>query len=263
MINNNFMSRVPAYSNSSNNAANAARNGSAAAATSANPTSSAKTVTINPSDQGKWATKAALTPGPTAILPSHSAFTGHNTAGGGGIRPMYSETGMRLDRTPTDEEINSLWKNMRTMLEVNETKQQQQQQQQLAAAANNNNNNASDYNSAPRPQVHLSQQYIDGTALGGMSSMGRVASGYPVTKPSPNAAAQQPGKPGGAQGKNGYMQRYRFVGLFSSFVCFVSTMSWLHCFTYCGLRGQTVSYLYTEVEERSEVYPGNWRCALW
>lgn len=234
MINNNFMSRVPVYSSAATSnfntpaaattvytitdgAANA-RNGTMTA-TPAHPVSAAsinggavRTLTATTqADQGggRWTGKASYTtnPGSTTnastaatTLPSHSHFSNHISGGG---KAVFSETGLRIDRTPTDDEINNLWKNMRSMLDVSESKAGQHQQ----PTANNTSESTS------RQQVHLSQQYIDGTSLGMLNGITRVASGYSTTQ-LPASTLPATGVPMGkqvTQGKNGYLHRFSLL----------------------------------------------------
>ena len=144
------------------------------------------------------------------ILPSHSHFTHANN---NTYKAVYDENGMRIDRTPTDDEINNLWKNMRTMLDVGEGKGGGSP----PASTNINSSNSNEQAGGGRQTVQVSHQYIDGASLGIPNGMGRVIPGYTATTasaksspPAPNGGST-PAKLGGQQTKNGYLQRYSLL----------------------------------------------------
>ena len=163
-----------------------------------------KTVTYSQStDQTRGARGKTTVPTlhSTTVLPSHSHFSNANNM----YKGVYNENGLRIDRTPTDDEINSLWKNMRTMLDVNDGKSAPQ----MSTTTNTSNNN----DQASRQQVQLSHQYIDGAALGIPNGLGRAVTTYPSAKPTQQAGNNMqagPAKPG-SQNKNGYLQRYSLL----------------------------------------------------
>lgn len=75
---------------------------------------------------------------------------------------VYDENGLRIDRTPTDDEINFLWDKLRTCLSRNS--------QATPDAAQNESHTASARQAAP-----VAHTYIDGNALGQFNSLNRVA----------------------------------------------------------------------------------------
>ncbi|XP_076444592.1 uncharacterized protein LOC143282739 isoform X2 [Babylonia areolata] len=217
LINNNFMSRVPMYSSSAVTEATTSAaaavytvSGAKAGSNGMHPTSSAvasdsgnsgmnghnnKSMIYSQSSEPGRAGRGkstASTPH-SAPLPSHSHFSNTSNAYN---KPIYNENGLRMDRTPTDDEINNLWKNMRTMLDVSEGKGGPTS----SSVATNNDQTA-------RQQVQLSHQYIDGAALGIPNGMRRVP-GYPNSKAS---TAQNGTLKSEGQSKNGYLQRYSLL----------------------------------------------------
>ena len=81
--------------------------------------------------------------------------------------PVYNENGMRIDRTPTDDEINFLWEKVRTCLNRNSTSGPVVSEPPKAAPV------ATD--TAPRQAAPLSNKYIDGASLSQMGPKSRVA----------------------------------------------------------------------------------------
>ncbi|KAL4233554.1 hypothetical protein ACF0H5_008234 [Mactra antiquata] len=73
---------------------------------------------------------------------------------------VYNENGVRIDRTPTDEEINFLWDKLRNCLSRNSTATPDKGQQDTGG---------------PRQAAPVSHTYIDGNALGQFNSLNRVA----------------------------------------------------------------------------------------
>ncbi|XP_048767150.2 uncharacterized protein LOC125674127 isoform X4 [Ostrea edulis] len=71
--------------------------------------------------------------------------------------PVFDENGMRIDRTPTDEEINFLWEKVRTCLNRPTT-----QNQNIPVSENQK---VSQTPFEPSRQAAVSHQYIDGAAL--------------------------------------------------------------------------------------------------
>ena len=69
--------------------------------------------------------------------------------------PVFDANGIRLDRTPTDEEINWLWEKVRTCLSRNSVGSSQQTDQPTERSNNNNS----------RQQAPMSQKFIDGNSL--------------------------------------------------------------------------------------------------
>ncbi|KAL8586649.1 hypothetical protein ACOMHN_040157 [Nucella lapillus] len=213
LINNNFMSRVPVYSGSATAeppasavyTVSGAKTGNAAmsiAVDSTTTTNSGMNGQSRSSEQTRAARNKSAVPAPHGtVLPHHSHFSTANN------KVVFNENGLRIDRTPTDDEINSLWKNMRTMLDVSDGKGEA-----TPSLANSLDPTA-------RPQVQVSHQYIDGAALGIPNGMRRVP-GYANsklinrqqtdTKPT-NGAPNGSSKPEGGGGKNGYLQRYSLL----------------------------------------------------
>ena len=109
-------------------------------------------------------TKAAPPPTSSSNNPHQALMNGANYDGA-----VYDDNGIRIDRTPTDDEINFLWDKVRTCLSRNSqatpdkintpTSIGPEHQQSLARQA------------AP---VH--HKYIDGNSLGQFNSLNRVAS---------------------------------------------------------------------------------------
>ncbi|XP_061192370.1 uncharacterized protein LOC133200594 isoform X2 [Saccostrea echinata] len=80
--------------------------------------------------------------------------------------PVFNENGMRIDRTPTDEEINFLWEKVRTCLH-------------RPTGPNDNmpaseNHQVSQPTEPPRQAAQMSHQYIDGAALNKIVAAGRT-----------------------------------------------------------------------------------------
>nr|KAG5706857.1 hypothetical protein BaRGS_004192 [Batillaria attramentaria] len=95
-----------------------------------------------------------------SVLPSHSHFSGTNN--NNAYKAVYNENGLRIDRTPTDDEINNLWMNMRSILEMGSEKGGPPSASASAAMTTNNNNNI-EQPPASRQTVQLSNKYIDVT----------------------------------------------------------------------------------------------------
>lgn len=82
--------------------------------------------------------------------------------------PIFDNNGVRLDRTPTDEEINWLWEKVRTCLSRNSTVSSSQSEQITERT-----------NSASRQKVPISQKFIDGSSLAPQCrATARVTSNY-------------------------------------------------------------------------------------
>lgn len=77
---------------------------------------------------------------------------GHSEKGKN-LEPKYDNNGLRLDRTPTDDEINWLWDKVRTCLNKEKT------------GGSDAGSHTSEQNKPPRPETHLSQKLINGTSL--------------------------------------------------------------------------------------------------
>lgn len=225
LVNNNFMSRIPMYTSATSTAAatmapastatvyavSGGRNGTI----TTHPTSTAvtenhnigtangynRTVTYsqaNDQTKGMGGKSTVPTPHTATILPSHSHFSNANNT----YKPVYDESGVRIDRTPTDDEINNLWKNMRTMLDVSDGKGA------LPSSTNINSNNGEQ---AGRQPVQVSHQYIDGASLGIPNSMGRVIPGHAKSSPLITNGIQAGQSRAGGPTKNGYLQRYSLL----------------------------------------------------
>ncbi|XP_067675948.1 uncharacterized protein [Haliotis asinina] len=71
-------------------------------------------------------------------------------------QPVYNENGLRIDRTPTDDEINWLWEKVRTCLNREPTPSEKKTTASLVAADP----------SLSRQAAPVSNKYIDGQSLG-------------------------------------------------------------------------------------------------
>ncbi|XP_041354946.1 uncharacterized protein LOC121372600 isoform X2 [Gigantopelta aegis] len=119
---------------------------------------------------------------------------------------MYNENGMRIDRTPTDEEINSLWDTVRTCLDSTPTSSDRLSQMEGSVETNGSKYTPS-----------LSNKYMDGASLG-LTSNTRVASagshsaGYNLN----HGGVQHRAMNNMSNGKprttaNGYLRRYALL----------------------------------------------------
>ncbi|KAK3605190.1 hypothetical protein CHS0354_013000 [Potamilus streckersoni] len=84
---------------------------------------------------------------------------------------VYDDNGLRIDRTPTDDEINHLWENVRNCLSRNN---------HAGPAVSNSVNYTNNELQQPlftssRQAAPMSNKYIDGNALGQFTSLNRVA----------------------------------------------------------------------------------------
>jgi hypothetical protein len=103
---------------------------------------------------------------------------------------VYDDNGLRIDRTPTDDEINFLWDKVRNCL------------QRTPAPANSPVSDPVkpsmfDQN-AIRQAAPVSHTYIDGAALGQIAAQARVSS----------VINQNPGSSRKSVDPNGYQRRY-------------------------------------------------------
>ncbi|XP_076079536.1 uncharacterized protein LOC143049731 isoform X3 [Mytilus galloprovincialis] len=112
--------------------------------------------------------------------------------------PVYDENGMRIDRTPTDDEINFLWDKVRTCLHRTPAP---------------NNSPTSDPVKPPffdqpvsRQAAHVSHTIIDGAALGQIANQTRVSS-YNTTNPT--TSGRKSVDPNGYQRRYGLLQRQK------------------------------------------------------
>lgn len=97
---------------------------------------------------------------------------------------------MRIDRTPTDDEINVLWDKVRTCLDQN-------------TPSDHPEDKVDDGMEPPRQAMMLSHKYIDGTALGPLNTMNRV------TKPPPTSSNNlYVRKPGPGEQNSSYSRRF-------------------------------------------------------
>ncbi|KAH9519418.1 hypothetical protein Btru_075489 [Bulinus truncatus] len=119
-------------------------------------------------------------PQTASTLPSYSANAGNN----GTIAPVYDENGLRIDRTPTDEEITWLWDKVRSCLQ----KEDSGNKNQIGGSSNSD--------PGQRPPPSLSTKLIDGTSLnfapGKNAIMTKNGSGFfhPHTVPAINNQAK-------------------------------------------------------------------------
>ena len=101
--------------------------------------------------------KDALQPSSSSTMPAHNGTgTKYDSA-------VYDENGLRIDRTPTDEEINFLWDKVRTCLSRNSSNGEKVQTPVSTIAESH------------RQAAPVANTYIDGNALGQFNSMNRVA----------------------------------------------------------------------------------------
>lgn len=107
--------------------------------------------------------------------------------------PIYTENGLRIDRTPTDDEINYLWDKVRTCLSRTGP---------VTGPEAGKKNSLGDLSRTSAPMSH---KYIDGAtlALGSGKSNLSVASTYSQ----PNSYPNRGSKPASAN-SNTYLRRY-------------------------------------------------------
>lgn len=112
----------------------------------------------------KFRSGASTTPSSTSTINAGGTGTNENDAAKtnpvpgpvkSNMEPVYDGNGLRLDRTPTDDEINWLWDKVRTCLSRNSTASSQDTQSQ-----------ATDQSSVTsRQTAAMSSKYIDGNSL--------------------------------------------------------------------------------------------------
>ena len=112
--------------------------------------------------------------------------------------PVYDENGVRIDRTPTDDEINFLWDKVRTCL------------QRTPAPANSPVSDPVkppffEQPTAPRQAAQVSHTIIDGAALGQMASQARITTYNNSNLQSGRKSAD----PNGYQRRHGLLQRQK------------------------------------------------------
>ena len=108
--------------------------------------------------------KTAPPPTSSSNNPQQVAVNGANYDGA-----VYDENGIRIDRTPTDDEINFLWDKVRTCL--SRTSQATPDKMITPSPIGPDNQQSLSRQAAP-----MHQKYIDGNALGQFNSLNRVAS---------------------------------------------------------------------------------------
>lgn len=81
---------------------------------------------------------------------------------------VYDDNGLRIDRTPTDDEINFLWDKLRTCLHSRNS-----------SATPEKGPTSEGQHGGPRQAAPMAQTYIDGNALGQFNSLNRVAANQP------------------------------------------------------------------------------------
>lgn len=150
----------------------------------------------------------------STILPSHSLFS--NTNINSTPKTVYNENGLRIDHTPTDEEINSLWTNMRSMLEKGGEKGNTMASATATASpaatnATNSHHKDGDLPTNVRQTVQLSHKYIDGAALGIPNGMNRTTPSYAYQKSGTTNGASNGNQKLGGHLRNGYLQRYTLL----------------------------------------------------
>ncbi|XP_033740457.1 uncharacterized protein LOC117327525 isoform X2 [Pecten maximus] len=167
VTNNNFMSKVPVQNGKASNSSNVpevtvfnlARLNNAVATSNKNET--------NSHHQQPSASHSPPSQGVSVGGKSYDA-------------PVYDENGMRIDRTPTDDEINFLWDKVRTCLNRSSTTGQNGVVEPEKPIQSNEQ-----HQSQPRQAATMSHTYIDGAALGQMYNT-RVAPSQPHTQPFSN-----------------------------------------------------------------------------
>lgn len=88
---------------------------------------------------------------------------------------VFDENGLRIDRTPTDEEINFLWEKVRTCLNRpgNQTQNVPISEHQVMVSQ--------PHVEPPRQSAHMAHQYIDGAALNKIVAANRAQQGLNST----------------------------------------------------------------------------------
>ncbi|XP_046332718.2 uncharacterized protein LOC124115684 isoform X1 [Haliotis rufescens] len=113
-------------------------------------------------------------------------------------QPVYNENGLRIDRTPTDDEINWLWEKVRTCLNREPTPSEKKTTASLVAADPTQS----------RQAATVSNKYIDGQSLGltGNTRVNTVLFSNTVQHRAINNMASRQ-KPASA-GTGGYMRKF-------------------------------------------------------
>ncbi|XP_069138191.1 centrosomal protein of 126 kDa-like isoform X2 [Argopecten irradians] len=160
VTNNNFMSKVPVQNGNGSDVTvfNLARLNNAVASHK------------NERNSNHQQPSASLSPPSQGISASGKVYEA----------PVYDENGMRIDRTPTDDEINFLWDKVRTCLNRSSTTGQS-----TVVEAEKSIQSNEQHSSQPRQAATMSHTYIDGAALGQMYNT-RVAPSQPHTQPFSN-----------------------------------------------------------------------------
>ncbi|XP_050391840.1 uncharacterized protein LOC126810692 isoform X2 [Patella vulgata] len=178
LVNNNFMGKVVTTQQSPQYTTNG--NLSTQAVTSKYQTNGTKAVHLKMTDATKQTT-----------LPKNSASPPHASNVHYG-QPVFDENGLRIDRTPTDDEINQLWETVRTCLHPNDEERSNCSQAQ------------SDSVLLSRQAAQISSKVIDGGALGSIGPPTRVGSAYQPRTATKVYQARQTN-----QGtSNGYLKKY-------------------------------------------------------
>lgn len=167
IVNSNFMEKVPAMTRA-NQTPLSAEPVSIYAVTSANY--------AHPDQKGQYAVSSIIMPkGESAPFLHPSGYNKQGPMmGGGPSGPMqaagqskydgavYDENNLRIDRTPTDDEINFLWDKLRNCLSRNSN-------------ATPDKSPADVQQSGSRQAAPVAHTYIDGNTLGQFNSLNRVA----------------------------------------------------------------------------------------
>ncbi|WAR07289.1 CE126-like protein [Mya arenaria] len=111
---------------------------------------------------------------------------------------VYDDNGLRIDRTPTDDEINFLWDKLRTCLSRNSTATPDKGQTPVGPDGNQ---------TGPRQAAPVAHTYIDGNTLGQFNSLNRVAQ-PPHTNNTNNPAIRRQNSLDNAAAANTYTRRY-------------------------------------------------------
>lgn len=93
---------------------------------------------------------------------------------------VFDENGLRIDRTPTDEEINFLWEKVRTCLN------RPGNQNQNVPVSEHQVMVSQPHVEPPRQSAHMAHQYIDGAALNKIVAANRAQQGLNSTSGAPS-----------------------------------------------------------------------------
>ena len=153
------------------------------------PKSDSQTVQTAPFIYPNYNTKGAPPPTSSSGNPNQALMNGANFDGA-----VYDENGIRIDRTPTDDEINFLWDKVRTCLSRNSQATPDKLNTPTSVGPEHQQ-------SLARQAAPMHQKYIDGNALGQFNSLNRVAS-------QPQVYSTNLRRHNSMDNVNGYSKRY-------------------------------------------------------